>query len=203
MQLTIPIPESQKAVRLPPGTIDGGEEEFFRFCQANHELRIERSAQGEIIVMLPAGGYASFQNNAVASQLYVWAQKDGSGIAFDSSAGFLLPNGAMRSPDAAWVPLARLRELTQDEKQRFLPLCPDFVVEVASPSDSIASLREKMEEYRAAGVRLGWLIMPESRQVEVYTPTGIEIVTSPQSLSGGSVLPGFTLELSPVWNPPF
>src|SRR5271157_146403 len=101
MQLTIPIPDSQKAVRLPPGIVDGNEEEFFQFCQANSELRIERSADGEIIVMSPAGGYASFQNLKIASELYAWATKDGSGIAFDSSAGFRLPNGAMRSPDAA------------------------------------------------------------------------------------------------------
>jgi len=203
MQLTIPIPESQKAVRLPPGIVDGGDEEFFLFCQANRELRIERSAEGEIIVMSPAGGYPSFQNAKVVSQLDAWATKDGSGIAFDSSAGFRLSNGAMRAPDAAWVQLSRLRKLSQREKQRFIPLCPDFVIEVASPSDDTTTLRKKMEEYRAAGLRLGWLILPETRQVEIYTPTGVETLTSPDVVSGDPVLPGFTLELRLIWSPPF
>ena len=203
MQLTIPIPDSQKALRLPPGIVDGNEEEFFQFCQANSELRIERSADGEIIVMSPAGGYASFQNLKIASELYAWATKDGGGIAFDSSPGFRLPNGAMRSPDAAWVRLSRLRELSQSEKQRFIPLCPDFVIEVASPSDDVAVLRKKMEEYRAVGSRLGWLIVPESRQVEIYTQAGIETLTSPDTLSGDPLLQGFTLELGLIWNPPF
>jgi len=203
MLLTIPIPDSQKAVRLPPGIIDGNEEEFFQFCQANPELRIERSADGEIIVMSPAGGYPSSQNANVVSQLYAWATKDGSGIAFDSSAGFILPNGAMRSPDAAWVRLSRLRELSRREKQRFIPLCPDFVIEVASPSDEVAVLHRKMEEYRAVGLQLGWLILPESRQVEIYTSSGIETLMSPEAVSGDPVLPGFKLELALIWNPPF
>ena len=203
MQLTIPLPDTQKTVRLPPGIIDGNEEEFFQFCQANSELRIERTADGEIIVMSPAGGYASFQSLKVASELFTWAAKDGTGIAFDSSGGFRLPNGAMRSADAAWVQLSRLRELSQRQKQRFIPLCPDFLIEVASPSDEVEVLRKKMQEYRAVGLQLGWLILPESRQVEIYTPAGIETLLSPDTLSGDPVLPGFTLELGMIWNPPF
>ena len=203
MQLTIPIPDSQKAVRLPPGILDGNEEEFFRFCQANAELRVERSADGVIIVMSPAGGYASFQSLKVASELYAWAFKDGSGIAFDSSAGFCLPNGAMRSPDAAWVRLSRLKELSRRQKQRFMPLCPDFLIEVASPADELGVLRKKMDEYRAVGLQLGWLILPESRQVEIHSPSGVEIQVSPDTLSGYPILPGFTLELGLIWNPPF
>jgi Uma2 family endonuclease len=203
MQITIPIPDAQGVLCLPSGIVDGSEEGLFRFCQANRELRIERSAEGEIIVMSPAGGYSSFQNNEVASQLHAWAKKDGSGIAFDSSAGFRLPNGAMRSPDAAWVRLARLQELSEQEKQRFIPLCPDFLIEVASPSDDLGTLRQKMVEYRAAGLPQGWLILPESRQVEIYTPTGVEILSSVDQVSGGELLPGFTLELGLVWSPPF
>lgn len=155
MQLTIPVPEN--AIHLPPGMLRLSDEEFFQFCQANRDLRIERSPNGEIIVMSPAGGYASFQNLKVASQLDAWATKDGSGVAFESSAGFRLPNGAMRSPDAAWVTLARLKTLGHRDKEQFIPLCPDFVIEVASPSDDIAELREKMKEYLAGGLRLGWL----------------------------------------------
>lgn len=203
MQLTIPIPESRRTLRLPPGAVDWTEGEFFRFCESNRELRIERSAKGEITVMSPAGGYSGFQNAKVVSQLDVWATKDGSGIAFDSSTGFRLPNGAMRSPDAAWVRLSRLRELSHREKQQFIPLCPDFVIELASPSDDIGALREKMEEYRAAGLRLGWLILPELKQVQIYTPTQVEALTSPEALSGDPVLPGFRLELAIIWNPPF
>jgi Uma2 family endonuclease len=203
MQLTIPIPESQQVVRLPSGVVDWSEEEFFRFCQSNRDLRIERSVEGEIIVMSPAGGYSGFQNAQVVSQLDAWAKKDGSGVVFDSSTGFRLPNGAMRAPDAAWVRLTRLRELSHREKRQFIPLCPDFVIEVASPSDDIAALREKMEEYRAAGVPLGWLILPESKQVEIYTPTEVQTLTSPEVVSADPVLPGFRLELALIWSPPF
>ena len=203
MQLTIPIPEAQRTLRLPPGVVDWSEEEFFRFCQSNRELRIERSAEGEIIVMSPAGGYSGFQNAKVVSQLDAWATKDGSGVAFDSSTGFRLPNGAMWSPDAAWVQLSRLQGLSHREKQQFIPFCPDFVTEVASPLDDVAALREKMEEYRAAGVRLGWLILPESTQVEIYTPAEVRTLTSPDAVSGDPVLPGFRLELALIWSPPF
>lgn len=202
--LTIPIPEGQETVRLPAGTVDWTEDEFFHFCQANRELRVERSAEGEIIVMSPAGGYAGFESGEVYRQLANWAIKDGHGIAFDSSTGFLLPNGGMRAPDAAWVRSARLEALSEREKGQFIPLCPDFLIEVASPSDSLSELRAKMGEYMSAGLRLGWLILPASKQAEVYA-AGAEGVTihSPDSLSGEPVLPGFTLDLALIWNPPF
>jgi Uma2 family endonuclease len=203
MRLTIPIPESQEAVHLPANTVDWTEDEFFDFCQINCDLRIERSARGEIIVMSPAGGYASFQNAYVVSQLVAWATNDASGIAFDSSAGFVLPNGAMRSPDAAWVQLSRLRDLSRSDKQRFIPLCPDFVMEIASPPDEVPALRQKMQEYRAAGLRLGWLILPQSREVEIYGPAEIETLSSADTVSGDPVLPGFMLQLRLIWNPPF
>jgi Uma2 family endonuclease len=203
MELTIPIPECQDAVRFPAGILQWSEDEFFHFCQVNRNLRIERSPKGEIIVMSPAGGYASFQSLRVARQLDVWATKDGTGVAFDSSAGFILPNGAMRSPDAAWVQLARLKKLSRREKEQFIPLCPDFVIEVASPSDRVSSLREKMAEYVECGLRLGWLILPALSQVEVYGLAGVETLHSPATISADPVLPGFKLELVSVWNPPF
>ncbi|MGH9395307.1 MAG: Uma2 family endonuclease [Terriglobia bacterium] len=203
MQLTIPIPECQDAVRLPAGMLHWSEDDFFHFCQANRDLRIERSPNGEIIVMSPAGGYASFQNLEVASQLRAWATTDRSGVAFDSSAGFRLPNGAMQSPDAAWVKFARLEKLSRREKEQFIPLCPDFVIEVASPSDDVSSLREKMAEYMGCGLRLGWLILPASTQVEIYTPDRVEMLSSPATISADPVLPGFKLELASIWNPPF
>jgi Uma2 family endonuclease len=121
-------------------------------------------------------------------------------MVFDSSTGFRLPNGVMRSPDAAWVELSRLKKLSRREKEQFIPLCPDFVIEIASPSDDISTLREKMRE---CGMHLGWLILPISTQVEVYSPAGVETLNSPSSISGAPVLPGFKLELSSIWNPPF
>jgi Uma2 family endonuclease len=203
MLLTIPIPESQQRVHLPPGTLDWSEDEFFRFCQTNRDLRIERTANGEIVVMSPAGGYSGYRGMEVAQQLGSWAKADKTGVAFDSSTGFRLPNGAMRSPDAAWVRLSRLQELTHREKEQFIPLCPDFVIEVASPSDEVSALREKMQEYLQAGLRLGWLILPASSQVEVYTPSEVRVLESPDTLSGDPVFPGFTLELALIWKPPF
>jgi Uma2 family endonuclease len=124
-------------------------------------------------------------------------------VALDSSAGFRLPNGAVRSPDAAWVEISRLKKLTRQEKERFIPLCPDFVIEVASPSDEALSLREKMREYVDCGLQLGWLILPASTQVEVYSPAGVETLNSPATISAEPVLRGFKLELTSIWNPPF
>ena len=212
VQLMVPIPERQQAVRLPAGVLDWSEEEFFRFCQANRELQIERTAEGEILVMSPAGGYSGYRSGVVFRQLSVWAETDQTGMAFDSSTGCVLPSGAMRSPDAAWVRLSRLGALSRQQKERFLPLCPDFVIEVASPSDEISALRAKMEEYRQAGLRLGWLILPASNSlglgsgppaVEVYSEAGVETLASPETLAGDPVLPGFRLELATIWNPPF
>ncbi len=203
MRLTIPIPESQQAVCLPANTLEWTEDEFFDFCQINGDFCIERSAKGEIIVMSPAGGYSGYQSGEVFSQLSAWAAQDRTGVAFDSSTGFRLPNGGMRAPDAAWVKLLRLKKLSRKDKEKFIPLCPDCVIEVASPTDTPARLREKMDEYREAGLRLGWLLLPASRQVEIYTSKGVECLTSPEKLSGDPVLPGFKLVLDAVWNPPF
>jgi Uma2 family endonuclease len=203
LQLTIPIPPGQEGVLLPAGVIHWTEDEFFHFCQANREFRIERSAKGEITVMSPAGGYAGFQSGRVFRQLSEWADKDGRGVAFDSSTGFLLPNGAMRAPDAAWVQLARLQTLSRREKEQFIPLLPDFLIEVASPSDTLSSLREKMNEYRNCGLQLGWLILPETTQVEIYTPSGVEVLSAPETVTAEAMLPGFRLELTSIWTPPF
>jgi Uma2 family endonuclease len=203
MRLTIPIPEAQQAVRLPAKALDWTEDEFFQFCQVNRDLRIERSARGEIIVMSPAGGYPGYQSGEVFRQFSAWAIRDKTGMAFDSSTGFRLPNGGMRAPDAAWVKLSRLKKLSRKEKEQFIPLCPDFVIEVASAPDAPSSLREKMDEYREAGLRLGWLILPASRQVEVYTPAQVQFLASPETLSGDPVLPGFRLDLASIWDPPF
>jgi Uma2 family endonuclease len=204
MQLTIEIPEREGGrIRLPPQ--EWTEDEFFDFCQANRDLRIERTAKREIIVMSPAGGYSSFRSGEAFSQLKAWADRDGSGLAFDCSIGFRLPTGGMRSPDAAWVKRSRLEELTQAEKEKFIPLCPDFLIEVASPSDRLSDLLEKMEEYQQSGLPLGWLLLPKKKQVRVYTSTEAAalVLESPERVNADPVLSRFTLELVKIWEPPF
>lgn len=176
------------------------DEQFFQLCQVNENLRFERTATGELIIMPPAGGETGNRNGRLTQQLFNWTDADGTGIAFDSSTGFKLPNGADRSPDAAWVKLERWNALTQQQKERFLPLCPDFVIELLSPSDSLKVTQEKMKEYRENGTRLGWLINRKSRQVEIYRQNQeLEVLESPVSLSGEDVLPAFILNLESIW----
>lgn len=186
-------------LHLPP-TAKMTSDEFFDFCQLNPDLRIERTAEGDIIIMPPAGGETSARNADLTMQVRLWAKKDSSGVAFDSSGGFELPNGATRSPDAAWVKRSRLAPLSSERKRKFLPLCPDFVVELRSPSDSLSTLQDKMEEYRANGAELGWLIDPAGRRVYVYRPDAdVERLDNPTELAGDPVLPGFVLDLADVW----
>lgn len=178
------------------------DEELFELCVRNPELRIERTAEGDLIVMTPVGGESSHRNLEIAVALGTWAREDGTGVAFDSSGGFVLPNGAMRSPDASWIRRSRLAELAPAEKERFIPLCPDFVIELRSPSDSQSELQRKMEEYTAVGAVLGWLIDPEARTVHVYRPDGqAETLRDPERITADPDLPGFVLELQPVWQP--
>jgi Uma2 family endonuclease len=180
--------------------LDG--ERFFDLCQRNRELRIEKTAQGEIVMTSPAGGRTSSRNSILTRQLAEWSERDGSGAAFDSSGGFELPNGAVRSPDAAWVELERLRDLAPGREERFLPLCPTFVVELRSPSDTLDSIQAKMEEYVANGARLGWLIDPRSRRVYVYRPgKEVEILAGSRQVSAAPELPGFVLQLQRIWDP--
>ncbi len=179
-------------------------DQLFELCQINPDLRIERAAQGEIIIMPPTGGETGNRSAAVTAQLTFWSWEDNSGVAFDSSTGFDLPNGATRSPDAAWVRRSRLRGLSQDEKEKFLPLCPDFVVEIRSPSDSLSKLKEKMEEYMANGCGLGWLIDTKQQKVFIYRPNqSVEELSQPTSLLGDTLLPNFRLNLERVWETGF
>ena len=147
-------------LRWPP-SLRLEEDQFFDFCQANNELRIERTAEGDCEIMTPTGGATGWRNSRLVTQLTIWADFDGSGVVFDSSTGFTLPNGAMRSPDVSWVKKSRLTFLTDKQKAKFLPLCPDFVIELRSPSDNINALQDKMQEYVANGASLGWLINPK------------------------------------------
>ena len=178
--------------------------QFFELCQINRDLRMERTAEGDVTIMMLAGGEMGARNVKLGRYLDAWAEDDDTGIAFDSSTGFILPNGATRSPDAAWVLRSRLSDLAPEEKKRFLPLAPDFVVELRSPTDSLPALLAKMEQYRANGVRLGWLIDPFLPRVSVYIPDDeTAVLEKPDSLQAGSVLPGFTLPLARIWNPGF
>ena len=152
--------------------------------------------------MPPTGGEAGARNMHVGVQVAHWADQDGTGVVFDSSTGFELPNGAVRSPDVAWVPRTRLAQLSDQEKRRFLPLCPDFVIELCSPSDSPGYVQRKMEEYQANGARLGWLIDPDRGRLAVYHADGrVEWLERPPSVTGDPVLPGFVLGLAAIWAP--
>lgn len=178
------------------------DDELFELCVRNPELRMERTAGGDLIVMTPAGGISGNRNFEIVGALREWVRHDGTGQGFDSSTGFLLPNGAMRAPDAAWVLRSRLEPLSREAKERFIPLTPDFVVELRSPSDRLPDLQAKMEEYRDQGARLGWLIDPEERKVYVYRPgRPVEVLVNPDKASGDPELPGFVLDLEPIWAP--
>jgi Uma2 family endonuclease len=178
--------------------------QFFAFCQINRDLRIERTAEGDIEIMTPAGGETSARNSQINLQLGQWAKKDRRGVVFDSSIGFILPNGATRSPDAAWVERSRLAALTQEQKEVFLPLCPDFVIELRSPSDSLSTLQLKMQEYVDNGAQLGWLIDPAHRRVSIYRQgTDVECLDNPARVSGAPILTGFVLLLEEIWEPGF
>ena len=179
-------------------------DQFFEFCQANKELRIERTAQGDCEIMAPTGGTTGWRNSGLTAQLYNWAEREGSGVVFDSSSGFILPNGAIRSPDVSWVKKSRLATLTPEQKQRFLPLCPDFVIELRSPSDNLIALQDKMQEYIENGAILGWLIDTETRQVLVFQPQKkLFSLEKPEVLSANEVLIGFELDMQKIWNVEF
>ena len=182
--------------------IELSDDEFFALCQINRDLRFERTAEGDIIIMAPTGAETGTRNADITAQLRNWAKHNGEGVAFDSSTGFKLPNRADRSPDGAWVLRSRLATLSREEKQKFLPLCPDFVIELLSPTDRLDSTKAKMDEYIENGSRLGWLIDPESRHVHVYRPNSLVVTMENVSeISADPELPGFVLDLKEIWQP--
>ena len=195
----IPSEASAMETNVTP-FVDMTEDQFFVFCQRTHDVRIERNAEGEILIMPPVGGATSNRNVELTTQLQLWTKRDGTGIAFDSSGGFHLPNTATRSLDASWVLRWRYDELTNREQERFLPLCPDFAIELKSPSDRLPVLKKKMEEYIDNGMKLGWLIAPEQKTVYIYRPhLSVEVIENPNTVSADPVLPGFVLDLSDIW----
>jgi Uma2 family endonuclease len=174
-------------------------EQFRELCRENRDIRLELTAKGELIVMPPTGWESGRRNSNLNLDLGLWNRQTGMGIVFDSSTGFILPSGAIRSPDAAWVASERLTALNPDP-EGFLPLAPDFVIELRSASDRLKPLQDKMQEYIDNGVRLGWLLNPKDRTVEIYRiGKGIEVLQSPTEVSGEDVLPGFVLSLEGIF----
>ena len=176
------------------------DEQFAQLCWENPELRLELTAQKELVIMSPTGSKTGWRNSRITYLLVAWADKDGTGLAFDSSTGFTLPNGAKRSPDASWVKRERWDALTEEQQEGFAPLCPDFVIELRSPTDDLPVLQEKLQEYLDNGAQLGWLIDPIDKHVHVYRPSQpVEELENPVSVSGDSVLPGFALHVEELW----
>ena len=172
------------------------DEQFYQLCRANPDVPLERNRQGELIVMPSIGGETGIREADYIADLGIWNRRTGLGVVFSSSTIFNLPNGGDRSPDAAWVRLDRWNALTQQQQERFPPICPDFVIELRSRTDRLKPLQEKMQEYLDSGLRLGWLIDPQNQQVEIYQPgQAIKTVQFPTQLSGEDVLPGFALAL--------
>lgn len=186
-------------LQMPPqGRLD--DDLFFAICQANRDYRIERNAQGDIQIMPPTGGLTGKRNSDLIIDLGNWARRDGRGLVFDSSTGFNLPNGATRSPDVAWVLRERLAHLTEAQQRGFLPLAPDLVIELASPTDTVTDLVAKMREYQDNGVRLGWLILPSQGQVQVFSAGSEPLcLDHPGVLSDTAMLPGLLLDLTHIW----
>ena len=176
-------------------------EQFYQLCEENPDLKLERNANGELIAMPPTGGETGKRNLTAGALLWLWNDETQLGEAFDSSTGFTLPNKADRSPDVSWVEKSRWEALTPEQRDKFIPLCPDFVIEFLSPSDRLIKTQEKMQEYMENGSRLGWLINRKKREVEIYRPgREVEVLQSPQTISGEDVLPGFVLNLQKIWN---
>ncbi len=187
-------------LNLPP-VFKLTDEQFEQLAAVNGDLGLELTAQGELIIMPPTGGETGDRNFEIDGQLWLWNRQNFLGKAFDSSTGFRLPNGATRSPDVAWIKIERWEALTPTQRKKFLPLCPDFAIELVSETDDVEETRAKMQEYLQNGLRLGWLINPKLREVEIYRPNQeVEVLVSPTTLSGEDVLPGFVLDLEFIFS---
>jgi Uma2 family endonuclease len=176
------------------------EDQFYEFCQLNRDFRIECNAAGELVIMPPTGSETDERNFNLVGQLWVWTKQDGTGVGFGSSGGFTLPNGAVRSPDAAWIKRDRWEAIPAELRKKFAPICPEFVIELRSETDNLRILQDKMQEYIDNGTQLGWLIDRKQRRVFIYRPNiAVEILDNPKTLYGEPLLPRFVLDLSQVW----
>ncbi len=185
--------EFKKATKL-------GDDDFFDFCRENPDVRIEMDKNGEIEIMPPTGSETGGINFELGVDFGIWVRKDGTGKGFDSSTGFILPNGAKRSPDLSWVKLEKWNAISPAKRKKFAPLCPDFVVEIRSETDSLKKLQAKMTEYIENGASLGWLIDVKSKKIYVYQPnTQVQILEKPIEISGEPYLQGFVLQMCDIW----
>ena len=176
------------------------DEELMRFSAANESVRVERDANGEILVMTPAGSKTSKMNSRITRFLDAWAEEDGRGVAFDSNGGFTLPDGSMRAPDAAWVELKKWESLSAEDQSRYAPICPDFVIELRSQSDSLPELEAKMKQWIANGTKVAWLIDPGQQAVSIYRPDDEpEVLIHPSSVQGDGIVAGFELVMARIW----
>ena len=176
------------------------DDQFFDFCQLNRHFRIERNQIGDLFIMSPTGSETEERNFNLIVQLGIWTKQDGTGVGFGSSGGFTLPNGAVRSPDAAWIKRTKWEIIPAEKRKKFAPICPEFVVELRSENDNLSTLKEKMQEYIDNGTQLAWLIDRKQRKVFIYRPNcGVEELDNPQTLTGEDILPGFVLDLSEIW----
>jgi len=188
-----PMKLSVRAIKLT-------DRQFAQLCRENPELRLELTAKQELVIMAPTGSETGRRSGELFYAFMAWAKKDGRGISFDSSTGFTLPNGAIRSPDASWVKRKRWEALSKDQREGFAPLCPDFVIELRSRTDLLADLQAKMQEYIDNGACLGWLIDPIDKRVYVYRPSQpVEVLDDPALVSGDPILPGFALHVRELW----
>ena len=198
--LTSRLPQIEPFLAVDFSSIRVSPEQFEALCRDNPDLRMELTATGELIVRPPTGSKTGLRNSTLLLRVGEWSEMDGSGLAFDSSAGFTLPNGAIRSPDASWVRRDRWESIKEEEQEGFASLCPDFVVELRSPSDRLEDLRHKMAEYIENGAKLGFLIDPFERRVYIYRPhLEVEILSEPERISGEPKLKGFVLDMKGLW----
>jgi len=185
-----------QSVILNIKNVELSDDQFYQLCQINEDWKLEQTAKGELIIMPPVGAISGNRESEFNADVVIWNRQTKLGKVFSSSTVFTLPNGGKRSPDVAWIANERWESLTIQEKEKFARICPDFVIELRSRTDSLSQLQEKMQEYLNSGLRLGWLIDPQNQQVEIYRQNqSVEIVSLPTSLSGENVLPGFILEL--------
>jgi Uma2 family endonuclease len=197
-QLTVSMNDDVMIVNVPPPS---AKDEFHEYCRLNPELRIEQTKEGNMIIMLPTYTETGNKNFKLATKFGAWVEQNGQGEGFDSSTGFILPNGAKRSPDVSWIRRERWEALPPKARQKFARICPDFVVELRSQTDQLKTLQAKMEEYLENGAQLGWLIDPLERKVHIYEPNHpVNILHNPESVSGDPFLPGFTLPMNLIWD---
>lgn len=198
-QLPIEIEINPMVLKFHP-VITMTDDQLFDFCQLNQDFRTERNTTGEIVIMSPTGSETDERKFDLIGQLWVWTKQDGTGVGFGSSGGFTLPSGAVRSPDAAWIKKTDWEAIPLEQRQKFAPICPEFVIELRSQSDSLKELKTKMNEYIKNGTRLGWLIDRVGCKVYIYRPdTAVEELDNPTTLSGEDILRGFVLDLSAIW----